>query len=64
MYLDFLIRPGSWSGSICYNSIVLPYCSLSVISFNIMDGAIVFVACLGRCLFVTGPAISSLCLLG
>ena len=46
------------------DSIMLQYGSLSVMSFEIMTGAIVLVACFSRCIFAPDSAISSMFLLG
>ena len=46
------------------DSIVLPYGSLSVMSFYIMNRAIFGVVCFARCMFAPGSVISSVCLLG
>ena len=51
IYLDFFIRPVSWSVAICYDSIVLPSGSHAVVLFEIMTGAIVVVDCFSRCIF-------------
>ena len=59
-----MLRPGSWSVAICDGSNVLPSGSLAVISFEIMTGAIVVVACFARCIFAPMSAIAGVFLLG
>ena len=48
----------------CEDSIVLPYGILAVISFDIITGAILVLACFARCIFAPESAISSMLLLG
>ena len=48
----------------CDESIVLPSGSLDVMSFEIMTGPIVVVACFARCIFSPESAIASVFLLG
>ena len=57
-------RPGSWSVATYDDSIVLPYDRLDVMSFDIMNGAIVVVPCLDRYISVPESATASVCLLG
>ena len=64
IYLYCLLRPSSWSVVVCEDSIVLPYGSLSVISFDIITGAIVVVACFGRCIFAPESVIAVVLFLG
>ena len=59
-----MFRPGSRSVNICDDSIVLPSGSLTVISFEIMTGAIVVVACFSRCIFAPESASANVFLLG
>ena len=47
----------------CDKSIVLPFSSLAVMSFEIMTGGIVVVACFARCIFPPQSAIASVFLL-
>ena len=63
IYLDSLIRPGSWSVAICVESIVLPSGSLDLILFSIITGAIVSVDCFDRCIFAPESVISRMLLL-
>ena len=56
----FLHSPGSWSVPICHDSAVLLFGSIDVISFDIMNGAIVVVAYLDRCIFVPDSVIDSM----
>ena len=56
--------PGIYSVAICNNSIVLPYDSLAVMSFEIMTRAIVVVACFARCIFSPESEFSSILLIG
>ena len=44
--------------------IVIPSGSLAVISFDIIEGAIVLVDCFSRCIFAPESAIDSMLLLG
>ena len=53
-----MIRPGSESVAVCVDSIVLPSGSLALISFYIITGAILGVACPARCIFAPESAIS------
>ena len=48
----------------CDDSIVIPYGSLVVISFKIITGAIVVVACFARYIFAPESVIASVLLLG
>ena len=48
----------------CEDSNVIPSISLAVISFDIITGAIVVVACFARCIFAPNYAIASMFLLG
>ena len=61
--LDCLLRPDSWGVVMCEDSIVLPSGSLAVISFDIITGAMVVVACFARCIFAPESAISNMLLL-
>ena len=47
----------------CVDSIVLPSGSLAFISFSIITGAIVEVACLARCIFAPKFVIASMLVL-
>ena len=51
IYLACSLRPGSWSVTICVDYILLPSGSLDFISFSIITGSIVGVACLDMCIF-------------
>ena len=51
IYLVSLLIPGRWSVDMCEDSIVLPSDSLSIVSFDIITGAIVVVACFAGCIF-------------
>ena len=62
--LAFLLIPGSWSVAIFDDSIVLTHGSISVMSFEIIIGAIVVVDCFDRCIFAPDSAIYSTILLG
>ena len=55
--LACLIIPGSWSVSMCDDSIVIPPGCLAVISFQIIKGAIVVVNYFARCIFAPDSAI-------
>ena len=55
---------GIYSVAMCDDSIVLPSGSLDVMSFEIMTGPIVVVACFARCIFSPESAIASVFLLG
>ena len=57
-----LLRPSSWSVAICQGSIVITSGSLVFISFSIIIGAIVGVACFARCIFAPDSAIASMLL--
>ena len=46
-----LFRPGRCSVDVCVESIVVPSASIDFISFSIIIGAIVGVACFARCIF-------------
>ena len=48
----------------CKDSVMLPSGSLSVISFDIITGAIVFVACFAGCIFETDSVIAIVLLRG
>ena len=48
----------------CDDSIVFPYGSLAVISFEIITGSIVVVDCFARCILAPDSAIDSVMLLG
>ena len=61
--LAWLLRPGIWSVAMCVYSIVVTYGSLAFISFSIITGAIVGVACFARCIFAPESAIDSMLLL-
>ena len=52
------LRPGNWSVSVCVDSIVLPSVSLTLISFSIITGSIIGVACLDRCIFAPASVIA------
>ena len=62
--LACLLRPGRWSVAICDDSIVLLYGSLAVMSFEIMTGAIVVVACFSGCISAPESSVFSVYLLG
>ena len=62
--LACLLMSGIWSVTIYDDYIVLPSGILSEISFFIMTGVIVGVACLARFMFAPEYAIDSLYLLG
>ena len=62
--LACLIRPGIWSVAICVDSIVLPYNSLTFMSFSIIKVAIVGVAFFNRCIFTPGYAIDRIVFTG
>ena len=47
----------------CEESTVMPYVSLAVISFDIITGAILVVACFSRCIFEPASTIASMLLL-
>ena len=57
--LTCLLIPGIWSVAVCVDSVVIPSGSLDFISFSIITGAIVWVACLARCIFAPESVISS-----
>ena len=61
--LTFVLIPDSWSVAMCVDSIVLPSGILAFISFSIIAGAIIGVACFARCIFTPGSVISSMLLL-
>ena len=61
--LTSLLRPGRWTVVLCEDSIVLPYGSLAFISFSMIAGAIVGVACFDRCIFTPESTIASILLL-
>ena len=61
--LTFLLIPGSWNFATHVESIVLPYGSLTFISFSIITGGIVGVACLVRCILAPYSTISSMVVL-
>ena len=63
IYLACLLRPGSWSVAIFVDSIVLPSGSLALISFYIITGAILGVACLAKCIFAPESAIANMLVL-
>ena len=46
------------------DSIVLPYGSFDVISFEIMNGNVLVVACFDRCIFAPESEIARISLLG
>ena len=62
--LAFLLRPDSWSVTMCDNSILIPYRNLAVISFDIITAAIIVVACFARCVFAPETKFYSIFLLG
>ena len=62
--LACFIRPGIWIVAMCEDSIILPYGSLAFISFGIITGAIVVVACFARCIFAPDSDIYGMLLLG
>ena len=59
IFLACFLRSGSWSVAMCEDSIVLPSSILAAISFDIITGAIVVVACLARCIFSPESVIAS-----
>ena len=61
--LASLIRPGCWSVAMCDESIVLPSGSLAVMSFEIMTGSNVLVACFSGWIFAPGSATAGVFLL-
>ena len=63
IYIACLLRPGIRSVAICVDSIVLPYGSFDFISFYIIPGAIVGVACFDRCIFAPYYTIASMLVL-
>ena len=60
IYLAILLRPCSWSVAIYADSIVLPYGSLAFILLSIITGAVIWVACLARCIFAPEYVIASM----
>ena len=62
--LACLLRPGRWSFSMCDDSIVIPYDSIAVNSFEIIKGAIIVVACFSRSIFSPESEIARVLLLG
>ena len=48
----------------CEDSIIIPSVSLAVISFGIIIGTILVVACFSRCIFAPESTIASIFLLG
>ena len=61
--LACLLRPGRCSVGMCVDSIVIPSGSLDFISFSIITGAIVGVACFARYIFAPESDIASMLLL-
>ena len=61
--LACLLRPGIWSVSISVDSIVIPYVSIAFISFSIIVGVILGVACFYSCIFSPESVIDSMLLL-
>ena len=61
--LDSLLRPDRWSVVMCEDSIVLSSGSLVVVSFEIITGAILLVACFVKHVLATESAIASIFLL-
>ena len=61
--LECLLMPGIWSVAIYEDSIVIPSVSLAFISFGIIKGGIVWVACFTRCILAPESAIDSMLLL-
>ena len=61
--LACLLRLGIWSVATSQDSIVLPSVSLAVISFGIITGAIVVVACFTGYIFVPESTMSSMLLI-
>ena len=58
IYLYCFLIPSIWSVAICEDSIVLPSGSLDFISFSIIKGATVGVACFDGCMFAPESTIS------
>ena len=63
IYLDCLHRPSSWSVAIRVDSVLIPSGSLAFISFSIITGAVVGVACLDMCIIAPEFAIASMLVL-
>ena len=61
--LASLLRPGSWSVSICGDSIVLTSRSLAFISLSIIEGVVLGMACLDRFIFVPESVVSGILVL-
>ena len=64
IFLTFFLRPDIWSVAICDDSIVLTYVIFYVMSFEMMTGAIVVVACFSRYKFALESEIAIVFLLG
>ena len=62
--MDCFLSTSGWIVDICDSFVVLPFVSLAVMSFEVISGSIFGMACLARCMFAPGSAISSVCLLG
>ena len=58
--LACLLRHCIFSAAICVDSIVIPYGSLAFISFSMITGAIVGVACFSRCILAPESDIASM----
>ena len=63
IWFDCLFIFVSWSVDICEDSVVLPSGILAVISFDIITGAIVGLACFARCIFAPESVIAIMLLL-
>ena len=63
IFLACLLRPDSWSVSMCEGFVVLLSGSLAVISFVIIIEAILLVACFSRCIFTPESAVAIMLLL-
>ena len=62
--LACLLIPDIWSVLMCEDSIVIPSGSLAVLSFDIITGGTVVVACFSRCIFAPESVVASIFLLG
>ena len=61
--ISCLLGLGSWIVDICEKSIVIPSGIIASVSFSIVTGAIVGLACFPRCIFAPEYAIASMLLL-
>ena len=62
--LACLLRSGSWSVAMWEESIVLPFVSLYLISFEVITGDIVVVVCFDSCTFAPESTIAIVLLIG